>query len=102
MRIYTCHPGKLGAFLKLVETEILPLQTKYCGNLVFYSTSETGELNQVVQVWAYQDAADRDARRSAMWADPAWLALGEKAMPLIQHQENRLLKPTAFSPKKWA
>jgi hypothetical protein len=102
LRIYTFYPGKLQAFLPLFEREGLALQTKYCGNLVFYTTVETGTLNQVVQVWAYRDAADRDARRAALWKDPAWLAFGEKALPLIQHQENRLLKPTAFSPMKWA
>jgi hypothetical protein len=102
LRIYTIHPGKLAGFLRLVESEILPIQQKYCGNLVFYSTSETGTLNQAVQVWAYQDAADRDARRAALWADPEWQRLAEKALPLIQHQESRLLRPTSFSAKKWA
>ena len=65
LRTYTFHPGKLGEFLKLSEAEILPLQTKYCGTCLFYSTSETGTLNQLVQAWVYVDAADRDARRAA-------------------------------------
>jgi hypothetical protein len=102
LRRYTCHPGKLAEFLQLVEAEILPIQRKHCGNLVFYSTTETGELNQVVQVWAYRDSADRDARRAALWADPAWQALAARAMPLIQRQENTLLRTTGFSPMKWA
>ena len=66
LRFYTSYPGRLPQLLKMVETEILPVQTKYCGNLVFYSTSETGTLNQIVQCWAYQDAADRDRRRAAL------------------------------------
>jgi hypothetical protein len=102
LRLYTCYPGRLPELMKLVEEEILPIQQKYCGNLIFYSTSETGTLNQIVQVWAYRDAADRDARRAALWADPAFVALGARALPLIQHQENRLLKPARFSPTKWA
>ncbi len=102
LRTYTFHPGKLGEFLKLAETEILPLQAKHCGECIFYAVTETGTLNQVVQAWAYVDAADRDRRRAALWADPAWQKLGALALPWIQHQENRLLKPTAFSPARRA
>ena len=102
LRIYTFHPGKLAPFLKLSQEEILPLQTKYCGSCIFYGTSETGVLNQLIQAWAYEDAADRDRRRAALWADPEWQRLGELALPWIQHQENRLIRPTAFSPRKWA
>lgn len=102
LRIYTFHPGKLGEFLKLAESTILPLQAKHCGNCIFYSVSDTGTLNQVIQAWAYEDAADRDRRRAALWADPDWQKLGAAALPWIAHQENRLLKPTSFSPTPWA
>lgn len=102
LRTYTFHPGRLGEFLKLSQAEILPLQTKYCGRCIFYATSETGTLNQLVQAWAYEDAADRDRRRAALWADPEWQRLGAIALPWIQHQESRLLTPTSFSPAKWA
>lgn len=98
LRTYTFHPGQMQRFLAIFEKEGLPIQTRHCGHLVGYFTTETGTLNQVVQIWAYRDAADRDARRAALWADPEWHAFGEKALPMIQHQENRLLKPTGFSP----
>jgi hypothetical protein len=98
LRIYTFHPGKLGEFLKLAESTILPLQARHCGTCIFYAVSETGTLNQVIQAWAYEDAADRDHRRAALWADPEWQQLGAIALSWIAHQENRLLKPTAFSP----
>jgi hypothetical protein len=101
-RTYTFYPGKLQVFLSRFEQEGLPLQIRYCGNLIGYFTTETGVLNQVIQLWAYADAADRDARRASLWVDPAWKAFGEWALPLIQHQESRLLKPTAFSPRLWA
>lgn len=70
LRIYTFHPGKLAPFLKLSQEQILPLQTRYCGTCIFYSTTETGTLNQLVQAWAYRDAADRDARRAAPRCGP--------------------------------
>lgn len=102
LRFYTFHPGKLAEFLKLSKERILPLQTKHCGTCILYATSETGTLNQLVQAWAYEDAADRDRRRAALWADPEWKALGDIALPLIVHQENQLLRPTEFGPLKWA
>jgi NIPSNAP len=102
LRHYTFYPGKLQVFLPRFEAEGLPLQTQYCGNLVGYFVSESGTLNQIVQMWAYQDAQDRDTRRAALWADKKWQQFGDFALPLIQHQSNQLLKPTAFSPKKWA
>jgi len=98
LRTYTFHPGRLAEFLPAFEQEGLALQAGHCGRLVLYATTESGTLNQVVQCWAYQDAADRDARRAALWSDPAWQAFGKRALPMIQHQENRLLAPTAFSP----
>lgn len=98
LRTYTFHPGKLAEFLPVFEREGLPVQSKYCGHLVGYFTAESGMLNQAVQLWAYKDSNDRDERRAALWRDPAFAVLGEKLLPLIQAQENKLLRPTAFSP----
>ena len=64
--------GKLNEFLKLYETEGLPLQLKYLGHCVgWYVSNDIGPLSQVVHLWAYKDIADRDARRAKMAADPA-------------------------------
>lgn len=100
-RTYTFYPGKLQVFLPIFEAEGLPLQKRYCGNLIGYFTTDTGELNQVIQLWAYRDARDRDQRRAALWQDSAFIALGEKLLPLICRQESRLLRPTSFSPLPW-
>lgn len=97
-RIYTCHPGKLNAFVKLYEEAAWPLQKKYLVNcLGWYATTE-GELNTVVHLWGYDSLADRDARRGAMAADPAWgdYLAKSAAAGLLQKQENRICKPTAF------
>jgi hypothetical protein len=100
-RVYTIYPQYTTEFLKLVEEEILPIQAEYCGNLIFYSTVANGPLNRIVQVWAYQDAADRDSRRGRLWQDKRWKDLAVRALPMIQNQENWLLAPTSFSPTQW-
>jgi hypothetical protein len=100
LRTDTVYPGKLTKFLELFEREGRDLQARHCGHLVGFFTTETGTLNQAVQLWAYESATDRDAREVALSRDPEWRALRERFLPLIQYQEMRLLKPTAFSPLK--
>ncbi len=55
-----------------------------------------------MHLWRYESQADREARRTAMAADPAWgdyLRVSEDAGLLVV-QENRILKPTDFSSRK--
>ena len=98
-RTYTTRPGHLQDFVDTFAAEGLPLYTRYCGTLIGYFTSESGALNQVVHLWGYADAADRDTRRAALARDPGWPAFLDVALPLLLSQESRLLKPVAFSPR---
>jgi hypothetical protein len=100
LRIYTTRPGKLAAFVKLYQDYAWDLQQKYLGRCLGWYTVAEGPLNQVVHLWAYENQGDRETRRAAMAADPAWgeyLRRSEEAGLLVS-QENRFLKPTEFSP----
>ena len=97
-RIYTLHAGKVPDLVRLYAEEGLPLQQRYLGKFIGYFTTETGNLNQVVFMWGFDSLDDRAVRREKMAQDPAWQAYGRKVQPLILAQENRILKPTAFSP----
>ena len=97
-RTYTTRPGHLQQFVSAFAEQGLPLYTHYCGTLLGYFTSESGALNQVVHLWGYADAADRDTRRAALALDPGWQSFLEVALPLLVSQESRLLRPTSFSP----
>lgn len=97
-RIYTLKPGKVPEMVRLYGEEGLPLQQKYLGTFLGYFTAETGNVNQVVFLWGYESADDREARRAALAKDPAWQAYLKKVVQILVKQENRLLKPTAFSP----
>ena len=98
MRTYTFLPGRLPAFLALVEREGLPLQKKHLGQCLGFFTTEVGTMNQVIQLWAYENAGDREVRRTGLTADVAWPGYLAKALPMILSQENVLLKPAPFSP----
>ena len=97
-RIYTLHPGKVSEMVKLYGEEGLPLQQRYLGKFIGYFSTETGNLNQVVFMWAYDSLDDRATRRERMAQDPEWQGYLKKVIPLIATQENRILKPAPFSP----
>lgn len=101
MRIYTVKPGKLAAFVKLYHELAWDLQQKYLGHCLGWYTTVEGSLNQVVHLWQYESQADREARRAAMAADPAWPAYikASDEAGLLVAQENRFLRPTDFSPR---
>ena len=102
LRIYTCKPNKMAEFVKIYEDMGWPLQQKYLGRCLGWYTTIEGELNTVVHLWAYESQADRETRRNAMAADPAWgayLAEVGKREVLVKMQ-NRIVRPTAFSPIK--
>jgi hypothetical protein len=99
-RIYTAIPGKAQEYVRMYQEEGLAIQRPILGNLLGYFTSEIGTLNQIVHLWAYQDLADRAARRTKLLSDPRWKAYSAKVVPLLLSQENKILVPAPFSP--WA
>jgi hypothetical protein len=104
MRIYRCKPGRLKAHLALYEKSGKAPQTRHLGEPLAYLTTETGNPNEYVHMWMYQDAADRERRRAAMQADPDWQAYLAASAELgaLEHQENKLMKPVDFfaAPKR--
>lgn len=100
LRTYTIKPLRTQDFLQLYERAALPLQKKYLGNLIGFYVSEIGPLNEVVHLWGYDSLAERERRRHAMEQDPGWpvyrAALRE--LDVIDRQETKILKATAFSP----
>lgn len=100
-RTYTTHPGKVRDYLALYEAEGLPIQRRILGRMVGYYRSEVGPLNQVVHLWAYVDLNEREQRRAALLADPAFKAYVQKMMPLLVSQESRILVPAPFFTPTW-
>jgi len=98
VRTYLCRPGTLAAQLKLYEDKGLAAQKRHLGEPIFYAVTETGEVNSYVHIWAYQDAGDRERRRSAMEADPEWQAFkaASAAAGNLLRQENKLMTPAPF------
>ncbi|PIP01393.1 NIPSNAP family protein [Pleomorphomonas carboxyditropha] len=97
-RTYSIEPAHVGTYLDLYVDEGMAIQVGHLGTLVGWFTQDIGAVNDVVHIWQYDDLADRQRRRAAMEADPAWQAFRAKAAPLVQAMRSRILKPTWFSP----
>lgn len=71
-RTYVIKPGKMQAHLEIYKKYGYQAQVRHLGKPLAYMYAESGELNTIVHIWTYKDAADRAARRAAMQADPEW------------------------------
>jgi len=98
-RTYRVQAGKTQEFLKLYEAEGLNVITRYA-NLIGCWTTESGTLNSVLFIWAYDDFGHRSAQRAKLAQDPEWQAFVPKLLPYLVHQESFFLNPAPFSPVK--
>ncbi len=98
LRTYTCKPGTLKLHLALYEEYGLSPQSKNLGEPFAYMTTETGNPNAYVHIWAYKNAADRETKRAALWSDPDWLSYIKKSAELgaLERQENMLMTEVSF------
>jgi hypothetical protein len=99
-RTYTIKHGQTKAYIELFEQHGLPVQNKHLGNFIGYFETAIGPLNQVVHLWGYDSLADMETRRQARDADPDWTAYKKKSAGMLLAQENKIVKPTSFSPLK--
>ena len=93
---FRANPTRYASESTRISTAALLLEGPALG---WYTTVE-GPLNRVVHMWGYENQGDREARRKAMAADPAWgayIAAVAEADVLLE-MENRILAPTPFSP----
>jgi hypothetical protein len=96
-RTYVIAPGCLPRYLAWHQAQALPLMREHLGEPLAYFTGSDGELNTFVHLWGYADAADREARRARLYADPRWLAYRRDtgAQGWVLEQRNRLLQTVA-------
>ena len=101
VRTYTCRPGTIKKHLELYEKMGKAPQFRNLGEPLAYMTTETGNPNQYVHIWVYENAGDREAKRAAMQADPDWIKYTQESAKLgaLVKQENKLMRPVDFYPK---
>lgn len=97
MRTYTLKIGKVNEYLALYRAEGLEAQSRHLGQPYGYYSTETGELNQLIHMWAYEDMSDRTTRRAALYDDPQWRAVVPRLFELIERMESTILNPAFFA-----
>ena len=100
VRTYTCRPGTIKKQLELYEKMGKETQTRHLGQPLAYMTTETGDPNQYIHIWVYENAADREAKRALMAADLEWTAYLQESAKLgaLEVQQNKLMVPVDFFP----
>jgi hypothetical protein len=97
-RTYTLYPATVAEYLRRYQEEGLEIQRPILGTMVGYFYTEIGALNQIVHMWAYDDLADRDRRRTQLKSNPGWINYSASVRQYLINQENKILIPAPFSP----
>jgi hypothetical protein len=101
IRIYDAMPGKLPALNDRFANITLGYFEKYGIKSVGYWTDVIGISGRLTYMLAFDDLAHRDRAWAAFGADQeriARFAETEKDGPLVARVENRIMRPTAYSP----
>lgn len=98
LRTYRVQPGTMARQLALYAENGYEVQCRHLGNPLFYGVVETGDVNAYVHLWQYENAAEREAHRAALYADADWLRYREMGAEKgwQTEQKNTLLKPAPF------
>jgi len=92
----------LALYEQRFRSQEIASQLRHLGPPVAYLHAESGDLNTLVHLWAFDDAGDRAQKRAAMMRDPEWLnylKLADEAGYLVD-QRNSLMVPASFAPIK--
>jgi hypothetical protein len=101
VRTYRCRPGTIKKHLALYEKLGKPAQTRHLGQPLAYLHCESGDPNEYVHMWVYENAGDREKKRAAMMADPDWQNYLQESANLgaLESQKNKLMTPVSFFPE---
>ncbi len=101
IRIYDAAPGKLPALNDRFANVTLALFEKHGIKSIGYWTDVIGISGRLTYIVAFEDLGHRERAWAAFGADPERaraFAETEKDGPLVARVENRIMRPTAYSP----
>jgi hypothetical protein len=101
-RTYTLRPGTVVQFVEFFERHDLPFIVPIMGHPVGWYTTEIGPLNQVIQMWAFDNFEDRERRRAQVAAHPSWPNHLATLSPWVESQSSMLLRPAPFFAQRLA
>jgi len=102
LRIYEAMPGRLPDLHNRFANHTIGLFKKHGIENIGYWTETFGTSNRLVYMLGYPSLGDREKSWAAFGADPDWQkarAESEKNGTLTVKTYNRILRPTAYSPR---
>ncbi len=100
LRTYSIQVGKLAEVVEHYRELGWPAMEKggHAAKLVGYFIADTGELNQLIHLWKFDDDADRRAFWAGVFGDVDFMAFAAQFRPLIMKQQNQLLRAAPWGP----
>ena len=95
-RMYRLKIGAVPEYCRNYEQFGMAVQLRHLPHMLGYYFTETGGLNTMVHLWAYDSLDQREKCRAALQADPDWQAYVAKSRPLMETQETRIMKAAPF------
>lgn len=92
MRRYRLKVGAPEHWVKVYFEKGYEAQRKHLGEPVGYYTTEFGGINEIIHMWRYDTLDERAAKRKALFEDPEWLEFVKEIAPLVETQENAILR----------
>lgn len=91
LRTYTLVPGGVREYLRIYNEMGREVQMRLLGNLVALLQPETGDLNQLIYLWAFEDFEERKRRRQQLMADSQFAEFRKAVRHLLVRQESQLM-----------
>jgi hypothetical protein len=93
-------PGKMKELMEVFEKEYLPMSNKFGRKLAAQWTTSIGTLDEVVDIWVYDDLAHMQRFNEARAKSAEFARASEHLRALIAYEEVRLMVPTHLSEMK--
>jgi hypothetical protein len=93
-------PGKMDEFMEVFSNEYLPASEKLGRKLAAQWRTFIGTLDEVVDLWAYDDLAHMQRFQEARQKDEEMAKAGKRLRALIAYETTKLLIPTPYSAMK--
>jgi len=93
-------PGKMNEFMEVFEKEILPSSNKLGRKLVAQWRTTIGTLDEITDLWAYDDLTHMQRFQEARAKSPEFTKASEHLRALIAFETTRLMVPTPLSSMK--
>lgn len=91
-KTFNLKPSTLRPYFELYRSIGRSIQEHHLGTMLGYYVVDVGPQNQVISLWKFTDALDRQRRRGALVADPAWRDYALKVKPFIDSMHIKLLR----------